>query len=91
MSDATGQASTTLASLAWLTLKTWGANGAMVFSMTEDGDVGLFNHDESEPAALGTGDTCDEALTDAHRSYHLTPGLERCDCVQLEADGDALS
>lgn len=90
MSDGTTQASTLLASLAWLTLKTQAGTGALVFCTTENGDIGLFEGWDPASAPLGAGDTADEALTEAHRSYHLTPGLERCDCAQLEADGDVL-
>lgn len=78
------------ADLAWLSLKTWAGEGSLAFGMTENGDVGLYWANDDTPA-LGVGDKASEALHEAHQAYHRRPGCETCNCIILEADGDALA
>lgn len=86
MSDGTTQASTILASLAWLTIQVYRGRGALIFCSTEDGTVGLF--EDEKPQAVGVGDTAEEALCDAHAAYHREPSQETCDCARRVYCGD---
>lgn len=54
-------------SLRWLTEAVHMGEGAYTFSLTEDGDVGLFL--EGIEKSIGVGDSAEEALLDAHRKH----------------------
>lgn len=77
--------------LAWLSLMTRSGMGELSFCVTENGDIGVFGVDG---AALGTGDTAGEALSDAHRSWHeggLPEQKTACACVEHDLDGEDIN
>lgn len=77
----------TRSDLAWLSLLVRGKMGALTFSMTEDGNIGLFGYDGP---ALGTGDTAEEALSEAHENWHEPVCVEHttCRCEALDEAGE---
>jgi hypothetical protein len=63
--------------LAWLTARVYDGRGAIVFGLTESGDVGVFPAYPEDSPALGRGDTASEAIANAYHRAVVKSAQDR--------------